>query len=164
MNLGDNIYTSAPYLSDCLPLIPNHFESYFHIYQWPSNEIVVFIDWRIYMIEIPSLKLVDDFPKNWSYIVIPILANINGAVNTHNILLFCTTFITLKCMNARIEVKVVEWYTKCFLRYHQMLIPCSNIKKGCYTSLKTIHDLNLMHILISYQGGTFDISIFVMKY
>ncbi|XP_018360159.1 PREDICTED: matrix metalloproteinase-25-like [Trachymyrmex cornetzi] len=82
ININDNKYGGPFELNTYMNFLPKNF-SLSAAYQRPSGEIVLFINYMVYMVIYPSFKLKEGWPKHLKNSGIPPNVVINIAINTH---------------------------------------------------------------------------------
>jgi len=78
----DKKYDGPFLLNSYMNFLPKNF-SLSAAYQRPSDKIVLFVNNMIYMVNYPSFKLKEDWPKRLTSLGFPANAVINIAINTH---------------------------------------------------------------------------------
>ncbi|XP_018372420.1 PREDICTED: matrix metalloproteinase-2-like [Trachymyrmex cornetzi] len=82
ININDNKYDGPFELNTYMNFLPKNF-SLSAAYQRPSGEIVLFINNMVYMVNYPSFKLKEGWPKHLKNLGFPPNVVINTAINTH---------------------------------------------------------------------------------
>ena len=82
-NIREKSYGKSQNITKWLKFLPPNFANISAMYQRPSGEVVIFVDNNIYMFDIKSLRLVNNFPVSTTSIGFDSTTKINGAVNTY---------------------------------------------------------------------------------